>query len=542
MAVNQATIAEAIAQKEYLKLVADQRAAALVEAWAAAWDEISADLTRTIEQMATEAAAGTQRVSRPNQLRRNRQALGIASEQLADLCQQTGIAVAADAQKLIQRGIADQRMLAATQLRPTMDLDWTRVDARQVQQIVQRTTEQITVRTWHLQDDATKAMKRELARGLAAGDNPRVAARRMVGRVNGEFNGGLARAQVIARTEQVDAYRRAAQASQDANRDVLAGWQWVATLGPRTCPSCIAHHGEMHDLDEPGPLDHHQGRCARVPVTKSWEELGFKGIKETRTELQPGDGERWFARQDEDTQRSIMGDKRFEAWKDGRFPAEQWSQRKENPDWRPSYHVGTPTPPAGAAAAARTPKPSAPADVYDMTDDDLEAELGRLMAAGDFESDRFQEVSGRIEQRENQDRMEAEEAELIEWQRLQANAARGGDVAAKATTKKATEARLREEYELFVGVQWAKAEEELNGVLLSRAGRQLRREGKLSDLDLFTRQRQDLSLASEELQEWFSRNPRLSFSEFKASQGFDDAESRKVRRRMADRHGESEFD
>src|SRR3546814_11471968 len=50
---------------------------------------------------------------------------------------------------------------------------------------------------------------------------------------------------------------------------------WVAQLDRRTCPSCWSQHGSKHALDEPGPLDHQQGRCARLPVTRSWRDLGF---------------------------------------------------------------------------------------------------------------------------------------------------------------------------------------------------------------------------------------------------------------------------
>jgi hypothetical protein len=57
--------------------------------------------------------------------------------------------------------------------------------------------------------------------------------------------------------------------------DVLRGWEWLAAMDERTCPSCWAQHGTIHTLDEPGPNDHPQGRCARNVLTKSWADLGF---------------------------------------------------------------------------------------------------------------------------------------------------------------------------------------------------------------------------------------------------------------------------
>ena len=340
MAVTRRTLAEVLAQKGVIKAVGDERQRQLVAAWVRAWDQINADMLATIEQMMVEAANGPASATRAARLRRQRKALRIASEQVIGLCQMAGVQISRDAQALILRAAGDQQRLVASQLHPSMRVTFERVDPVQLRQMVQRTTEQITARTYHLQAEATAAMKRELALSTAIGDNPKQAAARMLEAVQGAFNGGLTRALVIARTEQIDAYRRAAQAWQDTNSDILAGWQWIATLGPRTCPSCIAHHGEMHKLSEPGPLDHHQGRCARMPVTKSWKDLGFTGIQEPPPAIRAGDGERWFNRQPADVQQQVMGPKRFEAWKRGDYPAEDWSQRRETADWRPSYGVG----------------------------------------------------------------------------------------------------------------------------------------------------------------------------------------------------------
>lgn len=344
MAVTRQTLADVLAQKDALKAVGDQRSRELVAAWVRAWDAIAVDLEATIAQMMEEAVTGRPGVSRAVRLRQQRRALRIVSDQLAMLCRAAGVDISADAARLIRLAGTDMDRLIRTQLPDAIAATVTvaRVDPGQVEQIVTRTTQQITARTYALQGEAQTAMRRQLSRSLAVGDSPREAARRMVADVKGTFNGGLVRALVIARTEQVDAYRRAAQAQQETNRDLLAGWRWVATLGPRTCPSCLDHHGELHDLDEAGPLDHHQGRCARMPVTKPWSQLGFTGATEPRSVLRDGDGVRWFESQPRAVQEQIMGPRRFEAWQQGSFPRERWSVRKETPDWRPSYHVGQP--------------------------------------------------------------------------------------------------------------------------------------------------------------------------------------------------------
>lgn len=130
------------------------------------------------------------------------------------------------------------------------------------------------------------------------GHNPYQAAERMIRAVNGAFHGGLARATVIAQ------------------------------------------HSTKHPANEPGPLDHHQGRCTAIPVTKTWRELGFD-IDEPEG-LRPQSGIDWFHSLDEEQQRRVLGPKRFEAWQDGRFPPELWSQRRSSEGWRDAYHEGKP--------------------------------------------------------------------------------------------------------------------------------------------------------------------------------------------------------
>ena len=336
MAVTEQTLAELMRQRAAIDTIVDTRTRDLIVAWARAWDEVAAELAEAIEQV----LAGNPTLSARIAAIRARDAQIVAVNALNRLAMQAGGALSDDVLALVNAAPADALKLVALQFpldeHARLGVDWVRTDPQQIAEMVQRTTEQITARTLQLQAEATVQMERELIRAVAMGDNPRDAARAMVQAVQGAFNGGLVRAMVIARTELLDAYRRSAQTEHNQHRDVLTKWQWVADLSERTCRSCLAMHGSLHDLDEPGPLDHHQGRCSRVPVTKTWKELGIKA-PEPAGMVKPGDGEKWLSNQPESVQRDILGSRGYDAWKRGEWPSSDWAVRRESSGWRDSY-------------------------------------------------------------------------------------------------------------------------------------------------------------------------------------------------------------
>lgn len=339
MAVTWRTLALQRGMAEQLKLITDGQTRVLVAAWVDAWDEIAPDLNAVLLEM---LPAG-ERVTRAQLLRstRLRNALAVIAEQLQALAAQAGVVITGDLQGVIDTAGAAQASVLDSQLPPgfmsSAQLDmWARVDGRQIEAIVKRSTQQITSRTKALSREAQTAVRRELIRGVAAGSNPRTTAARIMQRVEGRFNGGLTRALVISRTETLDAHRAAASLGQAQHTDVLAGWTWLATLDRRTCPSCWAQHGSEHPASEPGPFDHQQGRCARMPRTKSWAELGFD-VAEPPSML-PDSGQ-VFAGLPEADQRTILGPGRYAAYAEGRFPMSDWSVRRSTPGWRDSYGV-----------------------------------------------------------------------------------------------------------------------------------------------------------------------------------------------------------
>lgn len=240
-----------------------------------------------------------------------------------------------------------QRAMVRTQLPYTVSARaWAPTNPDAIAAIIDRTTRHITARHYYLNAEAKRAVRQALRVGVAAGDNPRAVARDMIRRTGGVFEGGRNRADVIARTEILDAYRAANHAAWDRNADLLSGWQWWAELSDRTCPSCVQNHGTLHPTDEPGPIDHHRGRCTGIPVLKSWRSLGFRDAgNEPGSALKPGDGVAWFEAQPPGVQRQIMGPRRFDAYQRGDYPPGSWSHRVETDGWRDAMHT-TPAPSA----------------------------------------------------------------------------------------------------------------------------------------------------------------------------------------------------
>lgn len=318
--------------------ITDAQVRELVRAWVIAWDEIAPDLTKVLLEM---LVAGED-ITRSELLRseRLRKVLIQIAAALDLLTEDAGLIITGTLRDVIDLAGGAQAAIIDSQLPPGADqlvdlAKWSRVDHRQIEAIVRRSTEEITSRLRPLSDQAQIAVRRELVRGVAAGSNPKVIASRIVARAEKQFNGGLSRALTIARTETLDAHRAAAQLGQAEHADVLAGWEWIATLGPRTCPACWGQHGTMHELTEPGPLGHQNCRCARLPVVKPWAELGFPTIEEPLSMFP--DADLAFGALSKAEQVAILGQRGWDAWKAGEFPRSQWAVRRSAIGWRDSF-------------------------------------------------------------------------------------------------------------------------------------------------------------------------------------------------------------
>lgn len=338
MAVNRETMRLAAAARAEVNGAVNGTVRSLTSAWVAAWD----DLAREWQAALSELAAGDEWPSRAALARADRaqRALDATREALDDLARTTGTQVATPLPDLTTAAAEWEARMTAAQMPAAagaateLTARFNRVDPDQLAAIVNRSTQQITALTYPISTEATAVIQTTLIRGIALGDNPRATAREMLRRVEGGFNGGLTRALNIARTEQLDAHRAAGRAQDEANANVLTEWEWHTQLDVRTCSSCLVQHGTRHPLDEDGPLDHQQGRCARVPVTMSWRELGFN-IDEPPS-VTP-DAKAWFDGLGASQQEQILGSAKLELYQSGRVSWQDLSSRRSTPGWRDSY-------------------------------------------------------------------------------------------------------------------------------------------------------------------------------------------------------------
>jgi hypothetical protein len=159
-------------------------------------------------------------------------------------------------------------------------------------------------------------VENHLLDGMGVGLNPRTIARQLTRNLESALGVGLNWAMTTVRTAQIKSYQLANHATYQANANIVPQWEWHAALDDRTCLSCIAKHGTLHPVTET-LRDHHNGRCAPLPVPISYAALGITGVREPRR--QTVTGRDWFAKQPQAKQRAMMGPARFDAWQANEF-------------------------------------------------------------------------------------------------------------------------------------------------------------------------------------------------------------------------------
>ena len=316
------------------ELLRGERAAAsaLVEAYGQAWGRIREGVERVTARIAAAQAAGEE-VSPAWLFQRDRlQALQQQVErEIGRFAQFADERIRAEQAAAVEAAQAHAEALARAGLGPApvgVSLTWARLPREALTDLVGFLEDGSPLRA--LLDElglgASAAVREALVTGLALGQHPTAIARA----IRGELGGNLARALTIARTEVLRSYRESSRRGYQANSDIVRGWIWHSAKTTRTCAACWAMHGTFHTLDERLD-DHPRGRCAMVPVTRSWAELGFEGVPETAIEEELGVDA--FARLPLEAQREILGPAKLAAYRAGAIQLEDVVGRRSDPRW-----------------------------------------------------------------------------------------------------------------------------------------------------------------------------------------------------------------
>jgi len=164
-------------------------------------------------------------------------------------------------------------------------------------------------------EDSGVGLMRSLTQAVALGWNPAKTARAMAD----GLAGGLDRALLIARTEQMRVLRESARMGYQSS-GVVVQYKRIASISPRTCLACLLSDGQLYDVTTDFE-EHPAGRCGLVPVVV--------GVAEPQWET----GRQWLLNQPDAVQQDFMGVKAWEAWRVGEVTLDEMVTRHEDGVW-----------------------------------------------------------------------------------------------------------------------------------------------------------------------------------------------------------------
>jgi SPP1 gp7 family putative phage head morphogenesis protein len=320
------------AQRQDVNLTVNRAVSGAVSEYVRVSDEAQRLLARLLRQEADLLSAGqTLNLDQLRQRERAQRLLLTVQDRLGALGDAGQVAARnAITGELVPLSVDYENALIRSQLPRDLQTFGVRVSPEALDAVISRADARLGYLR-NMTTDVARTVNRTLVDGIVVGDNPRDAARTLLRRVGAALNGGIVRAERIMRTEMLDAYRNANAVIQNANRDVVQGWEWYSAADERTCASCWAMHGEQFTNDVPGPDDHPNGRCARIPVVLANLAGDFP--------MGPSKDELW-GRMDERQRLRVLGPSRYELTGGGP-PPRDFSQQRESEAWR-SYRVATP--------------------------------------------------------------------------------------------------------------------------------------------------------------------------------------------------------
>lgn len=311
--------------------IADKAAARIEQAWSGAANNLSSDW-----KSAADAAADlTQRSGRqpaPWQLARIPEVgdvLRRGESALTRLTADARTTVTAAAGDATEATVAGEPQILEAQIPDVASvLSQFRRGVERAQAYRQGSTDQNRIQA--SLDAIPASTLRGMQRALLRGGEPATVAFNL----GQAFSAGGIRAANTARTEALDAYRAAAADTGRYHEQIAAGWYWVCACDRRSCPSCWALHGTLWPLTQAGPLDHPQGRCARLLKLHPWAHLGVRGRE---PDDQIPDARAAFARLSRADQLAVMGPARLHLLDAGLVTFTDLPTLRPGRGWRDAY-------------------------------------------------------------------------------------------------------------------------------------------------------------------------------------------------------------
>ena len=315
-----------------------QERAALVKmasAYQDAIDSLAGDLTAIEDQLRAMIDRGeTPTIGRVYRLKQTKSLLLQAERAFNRFGAGLGLQLDAEVADAVTRAATDADALVRAALGPpppgvVADALFTKLPDQALRNVVATTTQ------GPLRDllaafgaDAAAEARRALAVGVASGMHPRQIAARIRDALGVPFH----RAALIARTEVLRGYREATRQFYAHNSNTVTGWIWHAALDGRCCVACWAMHGRLFDFDT--PMGTHPGcRCAMVPKTKTWKQLGFDVTGDVETSARIAPGPDVFAVLSPSRQLSILGPKAYALYRLGEVDLADFVDIRRSDDW-----------------------------------------------------------------------------------------------------------------------------------------------------------------------------------------------------------------
>nr|CBA72297.1 conserved hypothetical phage protein [Arsenophonus nasoniae] len=205
-----------------------------------------------------------------------------------------------------------------------------------------------------LEKDRMMRINNTIRNGYLNGDSAVQIGRNIRGHAKQGYKDGAlqisrANATTIAKTAINHLQATARNHFAEANRDILAGKQWLSTLDNKTSPACIIRDQLKYTLEGkpighkvpylqgPGKI-HWNCRSTETLITKSWRQLGIDVDEMDESTRASMDGQilaettflQWIQRQPAWRQKQVFGEVRYRLMKEGGMhPAQFYSDKGE---------------------------------------------------------------------------------------------------------------------------------------------------------------------------------------------------------------------